>query len=210
MLLLIADDVPRKSVPLVTWLIIAGNVAAFFLYALKPGYGEFVSAHGFVPARWTWDQLFSSMFLHADLLHLAGNMLFLGVLGDNVEDRYGHLTYALFYVLSGIAAAFAHFIFSAASQIPCIGASGAVSGVLGAFLVLFPFHQIKVLFFVIPMKLPAFVVIGLWVGTQWLLKMRMDEGEPMSVAVWAHLGGFAFGFAVTLILRMTAKKRKSA
>lgn len=208
MLLPLGDDIKNRTVPFINVALIIANVAAFVYYGTRRDYDQTVALHGFTAAHWTWQQIFTSMFLHADPLHLAGNMLFLAIAGDNVEDRYGHVTYLFFYLLCGAAAIFAHALMatSAVANIPTIGASGAVSGILGAYLVLFPFHSMRVLAFVIPIKVPAFVFIGFWIFTQWMMVKAMEQGEPLRVAVWAHLGGFAFGFAVTALLRMMGKK----
>lgn len=201
----LGDEIRTRTFPFVNVAVILVNIAAFLYYAVaRDDYGAVVEAHGFTISRWTVPQVFTSMFLHGDLLHLAGNMLFLAITGDNVEDRFGHVAYLFFYFFSGLAAIVAHAVFSTAAMasIPVIGASGAVSGVLGAYLVLFPFHNVRMLAVVIPVKVPAFVFIGLWVATQWMIKRAMDEGHHAGIAVWAHLGGFAFGFAVTLLARM--------
>ncbi|MBI2932415.1 MAG: rhomboid family intramembrane serine protease [Planctomycetes bacterium] len=211
MLLPVGDDIKRRTFPFVNIAIILANVVVFALVATRPDYDRIVYIHGFVPAQMRWDSLFTSMFLHADFLHLMGNMIFLAVVGDNVEDRFGHVTYLFFYVLCGVVAVLAQLVFSAGAMAtaPMIGASGAVSGAMGAYLVLYPFHQMKLLLTVIPIRVPAFAFIGLWVASQWAMKIAMDDGAVTRVAVWAHLGGFAFGFAVTVLLRLMAVKRRS-
>ena len=207
MLLPVGDEIPRRTFPYLNVALVLTNIVIFVAMAVRPDYPTLVHAYGFIPAQWTWTSLVTSMFLHGGLLHLAGNMLFLSVLGDNVEDRYGHVTYLFFYVFCGIAAAFAHLAFSpgADAHMPAIGASGAISGVLGAYFILFPFHQMKMLVFVIPVRVHAAVAIGLWIATQWLLVSAEREGRATGVAVWAHLGGFAFGAAVTLVLRLSRR-----
>lgn len=138
--------------------------------------------------------LFSSMFLHGGIAHLAGNMLFLWVFGDNIEDSMGHGRFLGFYVLCGVIAALAQLMVDAGSQVPVIGASGAVSGILGAYFVLHPRVQVWVLAFAfIPVRLPTFIVLGLWIGMQVFMSLMTAEGEPESVAWWAHIGGFVAG-----------------
>jgi len=203
------DDIKRRRAPIVNSAIILANLAVFVKYAMiEPQYAQVVSVHGFVPAQWTVASAFTSMFLHADVLHLLGNMLFLFVVGDNVEDRFGHLPYTLFYALAGVVAIGSHACAATgdAARIPTIGASGAVSGAMGAYLVLYPFNAIKLFFYVIPIRIPAFAFIGLWIATQWLLVRAEQQGQATSIAVWAHLGGFAFGFVVALVFRLVEKK----
>src|SRR6185503_5457971 len=147
--------------------------------------------------------LFTSMFMHAGWLHLLGNMLYLWIFGDNVEDRFGHVKFTIFYLLCGIAATFAQLAFSTDSNIPNLGASGAIAGVLGGYLLLFPRSRVNVLMGrgVIPM--PALVVIGLWIVIQLVsgvgsISERADTG---GVAYMAHIGGFIAGFVLTFLLR---------
>jgi len=138
--------------------------------------------------------LFTSMFLHGGIGHLAGNMLFLWVFGDNIEDSMGHGRFLVFYILCGLIAALAQIMVDAGSQAPVIGASGAVSGILGAYLVLHPRVKVWVLAFaIIPLRLPTFVVLGLWIGMQVVMSLTTADGEPESVAWWAHIGGFGAG-----------------
>jgi membrane associated rhomboid family serine protease len=145
--------------------------------------------------------LVTYMFMHAGWLHLLGNMVFLWVFGDNVEDALGHVRFLLFYLLCGIAAGLAHTLVDTASQMPLVGASGAIGGVLGAYLVLYPRARIWVLLFLrIPMRLPAIWVLGGWIALQFLsLGSTVEEGE--AIAWWAHIGGFAAGVALVFPLR---------
>ena len=150
-----------------------------------------------VPATAT---LVTSMFLHGSLMHLVGNMLFLWVLGDNVEDALGHGRYVVFYLLSGIAAALSHSAVEPGSTIPMIGASGAISGVIGAYLVLHPNAPIKTLVFRAIMYLPAYVVLGLWIAFQFFNAYLAQAGQP-GVAWWAHIGGFFAGAILIVPMR---------
>ena len=147
--------------------------------------------------------LVTSMFLHGGFMHLAGNMLFLWVLGDNVEDAMGHKRFVAFYLVCGIAAALAHATVEPGSRIPMIGASGAISGVIGAYLMLHPKARIKVLISYFLVWLPAYVVLGFWIGFQFFSAAMASGGAGGGVAWWAHIGGFIAG--VALIVPMKRK-----
>lgn len=145
--------------------------------------------------------LLTYMFLHGGWLHLIFNMVFLWVFADNIEDAFGHLGFALFYILCGIAAGLAHAIMEPGSQVPVIGASGAVSGVLGGYLLLYPKARLWVIFYLpIPFRIPAVIVLGVWFATQ-LLGVFTPGEEGDMIAWWAHIGGFATGLILTLLLR---------
>jgi len=148
-----------------------------------------------------WLTLITSMFLHGGLMHLIGNMVFLWVLGDNVEDALGHPRYLVFYVAAGIAAALTHAAMEPTSQIPMIGASGAISGVMGAYLVLHPRATIATLVIRFIVHLPAFVVLGLWIGFQFVSAAMSGPGQG-GVAVWAHIGGFFAGAILIVPMRL--------
>jgi len=156
--------------------------------------------------------LFTSMFLHAGLFHLVGNMLYLYIFGDNVEDVFGHVSYLVFYLVCGLAASFA-FIMSLASSSPTdavVGASGAISGVLGAYVVLYPKARILTLVFYgwpIIVPIPAVFFLGFWFLMQWIYAF-FDVGG--SVAWWAHIGGFIAGIAMALILGLRRKKARES
>ena len=155
--------------------------------------------------------IFTSMFMHAGWLHLGGNMLYLWIFGDNVEDSFGHLKFLVFYLLCGIAATAAQLAFSAGSNVPNLGASGAIAGVLGAYILLFPRGQVKVLMGrgVIPM--PALVVIGLWIVLQFVsgIGSISNSAETGGVAYMAHIGGFVAGFVLTFLFRATATRQQT-
>jgi membrane associated rhomboid family serine protease len=145
--------------------------------------------------------LITYQFLHAGWFHLLGNLAFLWVFADNVEDAYGSVTFSIFYLLCGVVAGLSHALMGPSSAAPLIGASGAVSGVLGAYLVLYPSARVWILlFFRIPMKIPAFIVLGGWIALQ-LVSLRFLNESDQSVAIWAHIGGFVTGAAITLVLR---------
>jgi membrane associated rhomboid family serine protease len=218
---------PRHGTPLVTILLIAANAAAFFYQvSLGPQAGQqLVYTFGMVPARFEWAlaqpdvnlaaavvPFFTSMFLHGGWLHLIGNMWFLWVFGDNIEDRMGHLRYLVFYILCGLGAGAAHLVFNLNSTLPAVGASGAVSGVLGAYLVLFPHARIITLvplvFVFFTARLPAVLLLGYWFLLQFLGGMA-GLAQPRGgggVAWWAHIGGFIFG--VILVQAFVRRPRR--
>jgi membrane associated rhomboid family serine protease len=150
-----------------------------------------------------WLTLFSSMFMHGGWLHLAGNMLFLWVFGDNVEHRVGHVIFLVFYVLAGLAATVAQILVSTDSVIPTLGASGAISGVLGAYLVMFPTNRVMVFLFRAVVPVPAIVAIGMWAALQIVAGLAGGlSGESGGVAYAAHIAGFLAGAAAGLAFRM--------
>jgi membrane associated rhomboid family serine protease len=218
----IGDTTKTRHTAWINWLLIAANVIVFFWIRTSPAFDtERVISYALVPDTWqaNWKTLFTSMFLHADLLHLGGNMLFLYIAGDNVEDRIGHLQYLVFYLLAGLAGSAVHIWYAmhfGGSSTPTIGASGAISGVMGAYLILFPKSNIKfmlwIIIFVRFFTLPAWGVLGFWVGSQILMARNQWHGvaekEAAMVAVFAHLGGFAFGALVGLGVRLFGKAPK--
>jgi membrane associated rhomboid family serine protease len=207
MLPLADDNRARRAVPAVTYVLILLNLAVFLVELGQPD--QFIIDWSFVPARFLADPagglptLFSSMFLHGDWLHLLGNMLFLWIFGDNVEDRFGHLKFLIFYLACGLIATFTELAFTAGSDIPSLGASGAIAGVLGAYIVMFPLARVIVLFGFIPLRLPAFIVIGFWFVLQLFTGVDSISSTAAEggVAYMAHVGGFAGGVILTLFLR---------
>lgn len=201
------DDTSRRTVPFVTYGLIALNVLFFFI-ELNGG-DAFIQHWAFVPRRFLANAggdlptLFTSMFMHGGWLHLFGNMLYLWIFGDNVEDRFGHIKFIIFYLLCGIAATFAQLAFSSASNVPNLGASGAIAGVLGAYILMFPKGRVNVLMGrgVIPM--PALVVIGFWIVLQFVSGIGSISNAAQSggVAYMAHIGGFIAGFVLTFVFR---------
>jgi membrane associated rhomboid family serine protease len=201
------DNSSRRSFPAVTYALIALNLLFFFV---ELGGGEaFIMRWAFVPARFSAGPagdvptVFTAMFMHAGWLHLLGNMLYLWIFGDNVEDRFGHVRFLIFYLLCGIAATFAQFAFASGSEIPNLGASGAIAGVLGAYILLFPGAQVRVLMGrgIVPM--PALVVIGLWIALQFFsgIGSISSAGQTGGVAYMAHIGGFIAGFVLSFVFR---------
>ncbi len=201
------DDSSRRTVPLVTYALIALNVLIFIVELT--GGDAFIMKWAFVPKRFLSNPagdfitLFSSMFMHAGWLHLGGNMLYLWIFGDNVEDRFGHLKFIIFYIICGLAATFAQLAFSVGSDIPNLGASGAIAGVLGAYILLFPQGKVKVLQGQRVIQVSALIVIGLWIVLQLFSGFGSiaGAGQTGGVAYMAHIGGFVAGFALTFLLR---------
>ena len=222
MLIPVGDDHSRRTAPILNGLLILLNVAVSFYVFTRPDeeIKEIVKDYALVPNAWTSIQtLFTSMFLHGDWVHLLGNMLFLWTVGNSVEDRMGHLQYFVFYLVAGLAGSIGHVIMATGplpsmAAIPTVGASGAVWGIIGAYLVLFPGTRIKLAFILLPfwpVKVPAWVAIGLWIAYQVLMaRNQLDgvaKGETAMVAVFAHFGGFAFGFGATFLLRISGKMK---
>jgi membrane associated rhomboid family serine protease len=207
---------PRRGYPVVNILLILANVAVFFYQVSLPlhAYKAFVLAYATVPARFpgflsghvgfeaAFLPLLTSMFLHGGLAHIVWNMLFLWVFGDNVEDWFGHIPYLFFYLLCGIGAGLFHVLFNLSSALPALGASGAISGVMGAYALLYPRARILTLVFVFPVSIPAFVILGYWFLLQ-LLQGIGTLGQITSggVAWWAHIGGFLLGMLLTGLAR---------
>jgi membrane associated rhomboid family serine protease len=191
----LGDQNPLRhiKVPFINWLLIALNVIIFLLVwgALE----TVVMTYGFVPAEFSFVSIFTSMFLHGGLAHLVGNMWFLFIFGDNVEDAFGHWVYIAFYLLAGIAATFAHFALNIGSMIPAVGASGAISGVLGAYLVLYPHAGVYVSGGYGQRGLvSAKVMLGVWFLFQLISgTMGLFSTEGSGIAFFAHIGGFIFG-----------------
>ena len=154
----------------------------------------------------TWATIFSSMFMHGGLMHFAGNMMFLWVFGDNVEDRMGHLKYLLFYLIAGVVATLSHWLIDTGSQVPLIGASGAIAGVLGAYLMLYPYNRINVLvifFLITALQLRAMWLLGLWFVWQMFQGLAsFGISDQVSVAFFAHIGGFIFGALIVAIYKL--------
>jgi len=201
------DNSGERSYPIVTIVLIALNILFFFVELT--GGEKFVSEWAFTPSRFTanpsgeFATLFTSMFMHAGWLHLGGNMLYLWIFGDNVEDRLGHATFAIFYFLCGLAATFAQLLVNPGSHVPNLGASGAIAGVLGSYLLLFPQGRVRVLLGSQVAQLPALIVIGFWIVLQFVsgIGTIASAADTGGVAYMAHIGGFVAGCLMTLVLR---------
>jgi membrane associated rhomboid family serine protease len=209
------DVIPSRTRPVVTMTLIALNVAAFLYEQSMPPrlLEQFVFTWGLVPAQFAVLNVFTSMFLHGGWMHLLGNMLFLWIFGDNVEDRMGHGRFLVFYLLCGTVAAMLQVAFSPGSRIPMVGASGAIAGVLGAYLVLFPRSRILTLvpifIFIQIIEVPAIIFLGLWFALQLFsgvgtLGQSADVG---GVAFWAHAGGFAAGMIAVWFFRQPERQQ---
>ena len=201
------DDSSRRTFPLVTSVLIALNVLFFFVE--MSGGDAFIGEWAFVPSRFLANPvgdsltLLTSLFMHAGWLHLGGNMLYLWIFGDNVEDRFGHIKFTIFYLLCGLGATFAQLAFSVGSSVPNLGASGAIAGVLGAYILLFPQGRVRVLQGQQVIQVPALIVIGLWIVLQLFsgigsIAATADTG---GVAYMAHIGGFVVGIVLTFLFR---------
>jgi membrane associated rhomboid family serine protease len=210
----IRDTIPSRHVPVATWALIAVNAVAFFWQLTLPPAAarDAMFLFGIVPARFTnpeWAAevgfphsflpFLTTMFLHSGWLHVIGNMWVLWIFGDNVEDRMGPLRFLVFYLSCGIAAGLIHVATNAASQVPAVGASGAIAGVMAAYLVLYPRSQIlamfPIFFWPIFFHVPAWVYLGFWFLLQFFsgAASMASGGQAEGIAWWAHIGGFAFG-----------------
>jgi len=222
------DDIDRRTVPVVTYALIAVNI---LVWLIEIGLGEkFINGYSTVPFEITHNTdlvgmqtvqaggqsipihlypgptpiyltLLFSMFMHASWLHIAGNMLYLWIFGDNIEDRIGHAKFFVFYLVCGLAASAAEILFQPNSVIPSLGASGAIAGVLGAYLILFPRRQIRVLVARQIVNMPAFMVLGLWIVLQVVSQVGVAGAQTGGVAYMAHIGGFVAGVALILLIR---------
>ncbi|HUP46183.1 MAG TPA: rhomboid family intramembrane serine protease [Thermoanaerobaculia bacterium] len=218
----LTDHNPRHTFPFVTYTLIALNIVAF-LWELSLGADlqralylmAFIPQKFWIPGHWHYDifATFFSMFLHGGFLHIGSNMLYLWIFGDNIEDRLGHVRYTIFYFACGIVATLAHAIANPASTVPAIGASGAIAGVLGGYLILFPRARVTTLIpifmFITIRQLPAVLILGLWFVLQLFsgvgsLGVR-DAQDMGGVAYFAHIGGFVAG--MLLIVLMGGKRR---
>jgi len=201
------DHNPSRRTPFVTWGLIGLNilifVSYFHLFSNERALGQFFFDWGLVPAFSRPSAFITSMFLHGGPMHLAGNMLFLWVFGDNMEDQMGHFGFTGFYFLGGIAAAAAQNMSDPSSTVPMVGASGAIAGVMGGYLLMFPKARVDVLVILIILirifPIPAWIVLGAWFAIQ-VVQGAMTPANMGGVAHWAHAGGFAAGVLLTLPL----------
>jgi len=214
----IRDTIPSRSYPVVTHTLIAVNILCFLIQlAQGPGFDRFAYTYGLVPARYTVEQiaahfslgqqifsLISFMFLHGSFMHIIGNMWFLYIFGDNVEDRLGPFRYLVFYVLCGFLSGVTHFFLNPTLNIPTIGASGAIAGVMGAYLILYPGSRIltlvPIIIFPFFFEIPAYFFIGIWFLFQFI-NAATTHGQIGGVAWWAHIGGFIFGIILLKLFR---------
>jgi membrane associated rhomboid family serine protease len=206
----IRDTTPTQNAPVVNSTIIGFNIVIFIVQMVQgPEVHQFNYIYGLVPARYTVPQIaayftigqqllsfLSFMFLHGGVVHLLGNMWFLYIFGDNVEDRLGHLRYIVFYLLCGLASGLSHFLLNMNSNLPIIGASGAIAGVMGAYFILHPFAKIltliPILFIPWFLEIPAILFLGFWFVLQFINAASV-KADVSPIAWWAHIGGFVFG-----------------
>jgi membrane associated rhomboid family serine protease len=211
------DVIPTRTTPYVTIALVALNVLVFlYQLSLGPAVNRFVLEFGLVPAYFSWVSVFTSMFLHGGFLHVAGNMLYLWIFGDNVEDRMGHGRFLAFYLLCGTAAALGQTLTVPASVVPMVGASGAVAGVMGAYFVLYPHSRIVTLlplfFFIQIIEVPAIFFLGVWFVMQLLsgvgsIAAATEGNASGGIAFWAHVAGFAAGIAGVFVFRRPQRER---
>jgi membrane associated rhomboid family serine protease len=221
----IGDDRAHGPAPVITYGLIALNVLAFLVEMTRPSEAalqSFIQAWGVVPREYSlgrdlapaiplpfWSTLFTSMFLHGGWMHLGGNMLYLWIFGDNLEKVMGGIRFLVFYLACGLAASFAHIFFGSSSTIPAVGASGAISGVLGGYLLLFPRNRVRVLTRGGIAHVPAIVVLGFWIVIQMIngFGSMATTAETGGVAYMAHIGGFVAGLA---LVKLMASQRRPA
>ena len=211
------DVIPSRTTPFVTiGLIILNGLVFLFELTLGERVNEFTLVFGLVPAAFSWLALFTSMFVHGGFLHFAGNMLYLWIFGDNVEDRMGHGSFVAFYLLCGVAAALVQTITMPDSVIPMVGASGAIAGVMGAYFVLYPHSRIvtliPIIFFFQVVEIPAIFFLGIWFLMQFVSGIgsfvATTGGEPSGgIAFWAHIAGFAAGISGVIVFRRPERAR---
>lgn len=218
------DDLPTRTTPVVTIGLIAVNIVVFFYeISLGPSAEEFIFAFGAIPANLVRgleggapsivaaSSVLTSMFLHGGLMHVAGNMLYLWIFGNNIEDVMGHVRFIFFYLICGVLAAYSHALTEPGSRVPMIGASGAVSGVLGAYLLLFPHAKVLTLvpigFFIQIIRIPAVLVLGIWFLVQTVSGL-FSRGQVGGIAWFAHIGGFLAGMALIYPFKKKQRKRR--
>lgn len=226
MLFPLRDSIPSRRFAFVNWALILLNVGAFYYeFTLPPEELEaLVARWGVVPLAYSplhqptheivlrLPSLFTSMFLHGGLDHLFGNMLFLWIFGDNIEDRLGHVGYIVFYLVCGLTAALVQILWDLDSAVPMIGASGAIGGVMGAYMLLYPQSQVLTLLYLIFIVrfvwIPALVYLGVWFFIQLLEALAADPEVGGGVAFWAHVGGFLAGLTWAGLLGLTSRRKR--
>lgn len=205
------DTQEARKLPVATYLLIAVNVAVFFLELTNPNPEGFISKYALIPAKIdfgdysTFTPFITSQFLHAGFLHILSNMWFLKIFGDNVEEKFGSIPFVLIYLFAGVIGGFMQYLFAPGSSIPMLGASGAVAGVLGSYLVFFPNHRIESLvffgLFITTVRIPAYLMLIYW----FLIQLFSGVGsiavaQTGGVAFWAHVGGFASGWLISKLM----------
>jgi rhomboid family protein len=210
------DVIPSRTVPYVTVTLIVLNLLAWLFEVSLPRdvLPQFLLVYGVVPAYFRWPAVLTSMFLHGGWFHVLGNMLYLWIFGDNVEDRLGHGRYVLFYLVCGAAAALAQVAVSPTSMVPMVGASGAIAGVMGGYFVLYPRSRVLTLvplfIFIELIEVPAVLFLGVWFVMQLFNgvgSIALTTGTHGGVAFWAHIAGFAAGALGVMALRRPERQR---
>ena len=214
----LSDVIPSRTTPFVTIGLITINALVFLHQLTLPprALDHFIVTYALIPAYFTLPSVVTSMFLHGGWMHIIGNMLYLWIFGDNIEDRVGHGMFVLFYLGCGCVAAFLQVIFSPASTVPMLGASGAIAGVMGAYFVLYPQSRVLtaifIFFFFDLVEIPAIFFLGIWFLMQLLSgvgSLGATSAAAGGVAFWAHVGGFGAGAFVGLLLRARGRRRWS-
>ena len=206
------DDNPRSSIPFLTIALIIVNVVVFY-FEIKTGYSPIIEKFGAVSINIIQgrdlETLITSMFVHGSIMHIVGNMLYLWIFGDNIENYLGHTRFIIFYLFCGLFAVLSHIILGGVSDMPMVGASGAISGILGAYLVKYPRAKvvviIPVIWFLLVRSIPAVIVLGFWFVLQLFSGIGSLGKQGGGIAFWAHIGGFVAG--VLLIFIFPKKKR---
>ena len=210
------DIIPSRTTPIVTVCLIALNIVVFlYELTLERAVDAFTLYYGLVPAAFSWVNVFTSMFLHGSFIHIAGNMLYLWIFGDNVEDRMGHGRFLVFYLLCGVAAALAQTITAPESIVPMVGASGAIAGVMGAYFVLYPKSRIVTLiplfFFFQVIEVPAIAFLGIWFLMQFISGVGAIGStigrSGGGIAFGAHVAGFVAGITGVALFRRPERQR---
>jgi membrane associated rhomboid family serine protease len=211
----VSDVIPSRTVPFVTVGLIIVNAVVFLYQVTLPAelLDAFVAQYALIPASFSWINVFTSMFLHAGWMHVIGNMLYLWIFGDNVEDRLGHVRFLLFYLASGCAAAMLQLIINPFTTVPMLGASGAIAGVMGAYFVLYPESRVLTAVFILIffdlIEIPAIFFLGIWFVMQLLSgvgSLSATHANAGGTAFWAHIGGFVVGVVVGIALRISGRK----
>jgi membrane associated rhomboid family serine protease len=208
----ISDVIPSRTAPIVTVVLIAVNLLVF-LYERSLADAQlqlFIGQYALIPAWFAWPALFSSQFLHAGWAHVLSNMLYLWIFGDNVEDRLGHGKFLVFYLFAGAAAAILQMVFNPFSAVPMVGASGAISGVMGAYFVMYPHSRVLTLVFFFLVEVPAIFFLGIYFVMQVLSgvgSLAASNAAGGGTAFWAHVGGFIFGAMMGAVLRARGYRR---
>ena len=207
---------PRRTYPYVNTVLILVNIAAYIYEVTLPSRAQqvFILANATIPSRFpsalaghmsfeaAFLPLLTSMFLHSGIAHIAGNLLFLWIFGDNVEDYFGHIPYLCFYLVCGLVAGLLHVLFNLHSMLPALGASGAISGVMGAYALLYPRARVLTLVFIFLVPIPAILILGVWFALQFLNAIgTLGASVAGGVAFWAHVGGFVAGLLITMTVR---------